>query len=275
MNAILHYLPSEVGRKVLPYLDRAREIRLMSTGVSAVVTDREIIDLGAPVSAAQIKNTLNYICRGAVYSYQNTLREGFVTLEGGHRVGVCGRLAGGEEGALLEPSALCFRIARQIVGAAEKIEKYLWGNVLIISPPGCGKTTLLRDAARLMGNRCPVCIVDERSEIAAVYQGVPQMDVGKYTCVLDGVKKSAGMLTALRSMSPVAIVTDEIGADSDVDAIYSLVNAGVRIITSVHGYGEEDVRRRGRLGQLIDEKIFSAVIVLWKLGEIKEVIAYA
>lgn len=275
MNCVIRYLPSEVGRKALEYIDRAREIRLMSTGVSAVVTEREIIDLKAPVTAAQIKNTLNYICRGAVYSYQSTLREGFVTLEGGHRVGVCGRLGGGEDGALLEPSALCFRIARQILGAGEKIEKYLRGNVLIISPPGCGKTTILRDACRIMGNSFPVCIVDERSEIAAVCRGVPQMDVGKYSCVFDGVKKSTGMLAALRSMSPRVIVTDEIGADSDVEAIYSIVNAGVRIVTSVHGYGVEDVRRRGRLGELIDKNIFSAVVVMWNLGEIKEVITYA
>ena len=269
MDTLLHYLPIEVARKAAPYLDIAREIRIMSTGVSAVITDRETIDLEAPVSAMQIKNTLNFICRGAAYSSQNTLREGFVTIEGGHRVGVCGRLSGE---AMLEPSALCFRIARQVVGAAQKIERYLGGNVLIIAPPGCGKTTMLRDAARILGNRDPVCIVDERSEIAAVAHGVPQMDVGKYTCVLDGVKKSRGMLMALRSMAPKAIVTDEIGAEEDSEAIYALVNAGVGIITTVHGYSAADAARRGRLGELLEKKIFNSIIILHRLGEIKEVV---
>lgn len=275
MESLLRYLPVEVERKALPYMDRAREIRLMSTGVSAVVTDKEIIDLEAPVSAVALKNILNFICRGAAYSSQGTLKEGFVTLEGGHRVGVCGRLSSGGDGAMLEPSALCFRVARQIRGAAKKIERYLGGNVLIISPPGCGKTTMLRDAARMLGNREPVCVVDERSEIAAVSHGVPQMEVGKYTCVLDGVKKARGMLMALRSMSPKVIITDEIGAEEDTEAIYALINAGVGIVTTVHGYSQEDAARRGRLGELLEKKIFSAVITLHGIGEIKEVVSYA
>lgn len=274
MESLLRYLPVEVERKALPYMDTAREIRLMSTGVSVVVTEKGLIDLDAPVSAAALKNILNFICRGSVYSSQNTLKDGFVTLEGGHRVGVCGRLSTVGEGAMLEPSALCFRVARQVRGAAEKIEGYLGGNVLIISPPGCGKTTMLRDAARIMGNIAPICVVDERSELAAVAHGVPQLDVGKYACVLDGVKKAKGMLMALRAMSPEVIVTDEIGAEEDAEAIYSLINAGVRIVTTVHGYGREDAVRRGRLRELLEKKIFSAVITLHKVGEIKEVITY-
>ncbi len=275
MNSIINYLPAEVGRKVLPYIDSAREIRLTSSGASAVVTDKGIIDLGVPVSAVQLKNTLNYICRGAAYSNQSTLRQGFVTIEGGHRVGVCGRLAGGGDGALLEPSALCFRGARPVLGSAERLRRCLGGNMLILSPPGCGKTTLLRDAARMIGGREPVCIIDERSEIAAVYKGVPQMDVGKYTCVMDGVKKADGMLMALRSMSPKVIIADEIGANEDVEAVYSIVNAGVRLITSVHGYGPDDAARRGRLGELIRDKVFTSVVTLCGVGQVKEVISNA
>ncbi len=275
MEQLLRYLPAEVGRRAMPYMDIAREIRLMSTGVSAVVTDRDIIDLDAPVTASQLRGILNFICRGAAYSSQNTLREGFVTIEGGHRVGVCGHLSAVGEGAMLEPSALCFRIARQVVGAAGKIERYLDRNLLIISPPGCGKTTILRDAARILGNRSPVCIVDERSEIAAVTHGVPQLDVGKFTCVLDGVKKSKGMLMALRSMSPRVIVADELGAEEDTEAVYALVNAGVRLITTVHGFGPEDAARRGRLGELIEGGIFNTVITLCGTGEIKDVTVYS
>lgn len=276
MNTILQYLPVEAARAAEAYMDSAREIRLMSTGVAAVVTDKGIVRLPVEITETQLKNTLNYICRGAAYSSQSSLREGFITIEGGHRVGVCGRIASGIGGtAMVEPSALCFRVARQIIGAAKKIEKYLGGNVLIISPPGCGKTTILRDAARLMGDCYPVCIVDERSELAAVCRGIPQMDVGKYTCVLDGIKKSEGMLMALRAMSPKVVVTDEMGSEKDAEAVYEAVNAGVHVVTSVHGFGMNDVMRRKAMGMLLEEKIFDCVAVLRGKGELKEAYANA
>lgn len=276
MNNILRYLPADVAREAEPYMEEAREIRLMSNGVAAVATPEGLIRLPAEVGAAQLRATLNFICRGAAYSAQSTLREGYVTVEGGHRVGVCGRLTYGADGAaMVEPSALCFRVAREIIGAAKKIEKYLGGNLLIISPPGCGKTTMLRDAARILGERAPVCVVDERSEIAAVKNGVPQMDVGRFTCVLDGVKKADGMLMAVRAMAPRVIVTDEMGGESDVEAVYRAVNSGVSVMTSVHGFDAGDVRRRSAVGAMLDRRLFSCVVTLRGVGEIAEVNGYA
>ncbi len=272
MESVLKYLPSEIAREAEKYIDIAEEIRLMAGGGAAVVAEGEIFSLDCRVSRTQLQNILNFICRGAAYSSQTELREGFVTIEGGHRVGVCGRLAPGNSGgAMVEPSALCFRIAREIKGAADKIKEYIGKNILVISPPGCGKTTLLRDAARIAGNKMPVCVVDERSELAAVYRGEPQMDVGKYTCVLDRVKKAKGMLMALRAMSPKIIVTDEIGSNEDADAVYEIINAGVRLMTSVHGYGREDVRRRGRMGELLDGGLFDVIVILKNRGEIEAV----
>ena len=276
MNTILQYLPAEAAREAEPLMDSAREIRLMSNGAAAVMTDKGLIRLPVVITQSQLRNTLNYICRGAAYSAQHSLREGYVTLEGGHRVGVCGRLAVGAGGeAMVEPSALCFRVAREITGAAKALERYLGGSILVISPPGCGKTTLLRDAARMLGDREPVCIVDERSELAAMRGGVPQMDVGAYTCVLDGVKKPQGMMMALRAMSPRAIVTDEIGGDEDAEAIFRAVNSGVAVMTSVHAADAGEVRRRTALGGLLDRHIFGCVVTLGGVGVITEVNCYA
>ena len=164
-------------------------------------------------------------------------------------------------------SAVCIRVAREVFGAADSIMEFLefhgkLYNTLIISPPGCGKTTVLRDAIRQLGNRYRVCVADERSEIAACKGGIPSLDVGKFTSVMDGVPKAKGINMLLRSMSPQLIATDETGSREEEEAICRLINAGAKIITTAHGYSEKDILNRKYLGSLVEKGVFERIIVL-------------
>ena len=224
------------------------------------------------LSRQEFYKTFERMCQNSVYAMQKSLREGYITLPGGHRAGVSGRavINNGEIVGMQEISAVNIRIARQILTAADSVIDLIAPmgkikNTLIISPPGCGKTTILREMARLLGGgkyRFRVGIMDERCEIAAMHEGVAQMDVGYLSFVYSDCPKHMAMLMALRSMSPDVIITDEIGGEKDENAIFSLINGGVKIICSCHGYGREDVLRRGLTGALIENNIFERIIVL-------------
>ncbi len=163
-----------------------------------------------------------------------------------------------------------------MTGCAGRIMRYLVKgssgvyNTLIISPPQCGKTTLLRDIARSLSDGMPelafqgvkVGIVDERSELAACYKGLPQNDVGLRTDVLDGCLKSLGMTMMIRSMSPSVIITDEIGCEGDREAVLGVLNAGIKIITSAHGYNISELKSRREVLRLIEDKVFERYVVL-------------
>lgn len=190
-----------------------------------------------------IERGLELITKSSVYAYEDEIKNGFVTIDGGHRVGICGEVVTncGEISHIKKVQSLNYRIAREIIGAANGIMDRVVSdgvikNTIIVSPPMCGKTTLLRDIARqlsLMGKR--VSIVDERHEIAACTDGIPAFDLGANCDVLSGASKSEGMLFMLRSMSPDVIITDEIGGDDDFNAILEIKKRGVRIVTSIHG----------------------------------------
>lgn len=218
-----------------------------------------------------LRRSLDRMCQNSIYASQNELKNGFITLPGGHRAGVCGKAVVGREGisALSDISSINLRIAHEIRGAADGVMDYITeggiSNTLVISPPGCGKTTLLRDIARqLAGEKYlyRVGIVDERSELAAMYRGVPQNDVGDLSDVYDACPKAEGIMMLLRAMAPDVIITDEIGALPDAGAIYSLINAGVKIICSAHGYDRDDLMRREGISSLIRDGVFGRIIVL-------------
>jgi len=212
------------------------------------------------VSAGDVSMCFEQFTRSSAYAYQNELSNGYITVEGGHRVGFCGKcvVSDGKINALKEISSINVRVARQIKGAADNIMQYILRdgiirNTLIISPPRCGKTTLLRDAARRLAQNFNVALADERSEIASSYAGAAQNDLGLRCDVLDSCPKAQGIAMLIRGMSPDVIITDEIGSLADAGAIHDALNAGVKIIASAHGSGVSDIRRRAALSGIVGE----------------------
>lgn len=230
------------------------------------------------VTQEDIKLTLELISENSIYAYLDEIRNGYITVKGGHRIGLTGRVAlsNGEVKNIKDMSGLNIRISNQVLGCSGNVIKYIIKNkkdiynTLIISPPQCGKTTMLRDIARVLSDGMPefyfrgikVGIVDERSELAACFRGIPQNNVGIRTDVLDGCPKSIGIPMLIRSMSPEVIITDEIGNEGDREAVNSILNAGVKIVASAHGYNVSERKCRREVLKLLEEKVFERYIVL-------------
>jgi stage III sporulation protein AA len=227
------------------------------------------------VTSQDVHRIVQLISNYSIYAFEEELRNGYITLTGGYRVGLTGKtvLEGGKIKSIKHINSFNFRITRQVLGAADKVLFYVTksGNIyhtLILSPPQMGKTTLLRDLARQLSdgfagfNGVKVGIVDERSEIAGCYQGVPQNQVGLRSDVLDACPKADGIMMLIRSMSPNVIITDEIGRIEDVYAIEEALNAGVKVITTAHSRDLQDAQNRPILKQLLSKKIFERILVL-------------
>jgi len=243
------------------------------------------------ISTQDVHKTLEMMCEFSVYAFEEDIKNGFLTLKGGHRVGISGRTVTENGGVktIKDISSLNIRISKEILGCAGKIIKYIIKdnkniyNTLLISPPKCGKTTMLRDITRLLGDgdkelgfdSMKVSLIDERSEIAACYKGVPQNHIGVSTDILDGCPKQEGMLMMLRSMSPQIIITDEIGSTGDYEAIQKIYNAGVSVVTSAHGYNISELKSRQEVLRLIEGNFFDRFIVLDNSkgpGTLKEIV---
>ncbi|MGI6537392.1 MAG: stage III sporulation protein AA [Caldicoprobacterales bacterium] len=221
------------------------------------------------------RNILQLISDYSIYAFEEELRNGYLTLQGGHRVGIAGKIVldKGSIRTMKHIRSFNIRISKEIIGAADKIIPYLISDkklchTLILSPPQMGKTTILRDIARKISDGFPgftgvkVGIVDERSEIAGCWQGLPQRNVGVRTDVLDSCPKAAGIMMMIRSMSPNVIITDEIGRMEDVDAILESLNAGIKVITSAHASDLQDAKRRPFLLRLLNSHVFDRIAVL-------------
>ncbi|MBM7555221.1 stage III sporulation protein AA [Halanaerobacter jeridensis] len=230
------------------------------------------------ITKKDIKETLHLMTNSSLYTLEEELKSGFLTLTGGHRVGFVGQVISDNKSIrrIKNISALNIRLCQEIIGAADKvIDNVIAGtddihNTLIISPPRCGKTTLIRDLIRQISNGISdlnfsglkVGVVDERSEIGGAYQGLAQNSLGIRTDLLDRAPKAEGMLLLIRSMSPDVIVTDEIGSLQDVEAIQESLNAGVRVVTTVHDSNLREVKARPSLQGLFEMDTFKRIIIL-------------
>lgn len=229
------------------------------------------------VTADDLKETLEYVTGYSLYAYEEEIRQGFISVQGGHRVGITGKviLDAGRIRGMKYISCINVRLSHQILGCADEIMPYIrneeWvANTLIISPPRCGKTTLLRDIIRQLSNGregipgLTVGVVDERSELAGCYQGIPQNDLGMRTDILDGCPKAEGMQMLIRSMSPHVIAVDELGKAEDFKAVESVIHCGCKLIATVHGASLEDIIEQPLFQRLLEGRVFERYIILEK-----------
>lgn len=230
------------------------------------------------VKKEDIEQTFQLMCKYSIHSFIDDIKKGFITLKGGHRVGIVGKviIEDGQVKNIKHISSLNIRISREVLNCSEKVLNHIIkssnevNNTLIISPPQCGKTTLLRDIVRNLSNGnkvkgfngIKVALIDERNEISGSYLGIAQMDVGIRTDIIETCPKDIGIIMLLRAMSPNLIVTDEIGSEKEIKALYTALNGGVSLITTVHGNSIEDIRERKELSKLLDKELFKKVIIL-------------
>lgn len=293
METILEYLSVTLRYEVQKYIQQNRkeieEIRIRAKKPIVIKTSEmiEILEKHI-VTTEEILETFQKVCENSIYSYKKQICEGYITIRGGHRVGIVGNcvLENGQVININYISSLNFRVAREKKGCSLELLKYVIDykksnifNTLIVSLPGAGKTTMLRDIIRQLSNGIPavkfkgrMCgVVDERGEIAAMYKGVPQNDVGVLTDVIDNVTKSLGMRMLVRSMAPEIIACDEIGTKEDIEAINYAICTGVKGIFTAHGNNIKDVIIH--LGDLINKCIIEKIVFLDNVnkGTIREI----
>ncbi len=236
---------------------------------------------GMVLAPEDMEAVLRHLCKDSLYAYTDEIRQGFLTVSGGHRVGIAGQVVLEQDHTIRtikHISYLNIRIAREWYGAADELLPYLYAgkqfqNVMLISPPGCGKTTLLRDLIRQVSNGNPygagmtVGVVDERSELAGSYRGIPQNDVGIRTDVMDACPKTIGIVLLLRSMAPQVLAVDELGTKEDVKAVEQAAVSGVKLMLTVHGDSEEDIKKHLFLKELWEQRLIKRYVLLGKEQE--------
>lgn len=263
-----------VGREIVVIFN-GKEWYLNEAG--QVVSD---IRDGSRVTEQDMEAILSHICSYSIYAFTDEIRQGFLTIPGGHRIGLAGQVILEDEGKIRNMKHIRYmniRISHEIKGAADTVMPYLYEersllSTLLISPPGCGKTTLLRDMIRQIsdgsrfGEGINVAVVDERSEIAGCYMGSPQNDVGIRTDVLDACPKGLGMMMLIRAMAPGVIAVDELGSEEDMQALRQVMQCGSRIIATIHGNSLEEIQKKSFLKDLKQKRPFDRYVTLEKAG---------
>ncbi|MDP4161598.1 MAG: stage III sporulation protein AA [Bacillota bacterium] len=280
MESIVNFLPKRIAEIIdrIPALQK-REIEEIRIRINRPI---EITMKGLPrflsytVLPEDALQVLNKISQFSIYTMEEELKRGYVTVSGGHRIGLAGKviLENGKVKAIRDISSFNIRIAKEKIGIADAVMPFIrnegWLHTMIIGAPQTGKTTLLRDIARIIstGNAnmgfqaSKVGIVDERSEIAGCINGIPQLTFGHRVDILDACPKAEGMMMMIRSMSPEVLVVDEIGRKEDAEAIMEAVHAGISLVMTTHGNSLAEINKRPSLKEIIDRGIFQRFIIL-------------
>ena len=279
IDEILRVLPSYISNEIIKLncSQNITEIRLRTKCKVILICGKNEMVLNCIVTPKTILDILLNVSKNSIYAIQNDINNGFVVIRGGHRIGISGEVVYVDDKIknIKNICSLNIRVARQIYGCADLVlPKIISGNTflntLIVSPPGCGKTTLIRDIIRQISNGIPslnfkgknVALIDERGEIASVYEGIPSLDVGIRTDIMSNVNKASGMKMMIRSMAPDIIATDEIGKKEDIIAIKEAILSGVKVIFTMHGDSIKSILKNENIKELLNLNIFSKIILL-------------
>lgn len=281
MDEIVDMLSRDIKNIVKKYIsenqDNLSEIRLrinsplyLKTAVKGLFPDKSY-----KITRKDIDETLSGITHNSIHAFEKEIQMGYITVEGGHRVGLGGDCVYDREGlkGFRNITSMNIRIARAYSGCSDKYMKFFIKegkplNVLIAGPPMSGKTTIIRDMAISLSDGscqhdgCDVTVIDERGEITASYRGVPQMYVGLRSDVLSYCMKKDGFMMSIRSLAPSVIVSDELGSADDFEIIQYALKSGVRVVSTAHGSSLDDLRRNLYLKPIIDGRFFDRIAVL-------------
>lgn len=292
-SEILHIFPDFMRagwEKVAEQADRLQEIRLRVNQPVTILMDNkewflekdgkltDNVSYAVHSNEKELEAVLAHVCNYSIYAFADEIRQGFMTIPGGHRIGLSGQVILENREQIRNIKYIRYlniRIAHEVKGISNKTLPYLYRegevlNTLIISPPGCGKTTMLRDLVRNFsygnhyGRGRNVGLVDERSEIAGSFLGVPQNDIGIRTDVMDACPKQEGMMMLIRSMAPDIVAVDELGSAGDVAAMHQVIQCGCRMLATIHGSSIEEVSRKGYMKDVMEEQFFDRYLLLGK-----------
>lgn len=291
---VLYMFPESMRsrwKKIAQQADRLQEIRFrVNMPVTVLIDNREwfvdaegnLVDMpaqGANNKPEELESILKHLCQYSIYAFADEIRQGFLTIQGGHRIGLSGQVILDGDNRIRNLKYIRYlniRVAHEIKGVSDDVLPYLYSengevlNTLLISPPGCGKTTMLRDIIRnisdgtIYGRGVNVSVVDERSEIAGCYLGIAQNDVGIRTDVLDGCPKREGMMMLIRAMAPQVLAVDELGSEEDVQALRMASGCGCKLMATVHGGSLKEIENKKYMRNIIENRLFDRYLVLTK-----------